>query len=150
MREYLFPPWADSGHPGAGTVKYTVRVIVAAAHLGLSGAFVLADPIRFSAPAWSPLLDWTSGDVRPLGVIIAASGLAMLSLAPLWRCIGELVGLTWMALLATNFIAAIFMEPTASSTGPFAYGALFALNMVLLVWDFTDLLQERDKSRDAE
>lgn len=150
MRDYLFPPWRSTDASGAGAFRYAVRVVVAASHLGLSGAFVLADPLRFSGPSWNPLLAWFGGDVRPLGIMIAASGLAMLSLVPLWRVIGEFVGMLWMALLAVNFLVAIVQEPQASSTGPFAYGTLFALNLVLMVWDITDLLRERDTKRSVE
>lgn len=119
-----------------------IHGISTAINLGLSLAFLLAPDTRFTTASWTPLLDWSNGQVEPWGIAIGLAGVLMATRTLYGDVIGEFLAVCWFSFLAAAFLVAL-KDPAASITGCIVYPGLMAVNAALLTQRAIDLSNAR-------
>lgn len=119
-----------------------ITTIMIMVHIGLGIAVIAGGTIRFSAPSYNPLIDYTNGQTWIWGIWICVS--AVLMTAPFrWpNILGLWLGMCWHIVWMAAFTIATLRYATAAATPIPVYGGLAMICAALLTARVIDKTKE--------
>lgn len=117
----------------------TVMIMV---HVGLAMAIVAGGSNRFSKPSYTPLIEYTHGEVWIWGVWIMFSGVLMAFPFRWPGIVGLWVGMVWHICWMSCFTIAALRYETAAATPVPAYGGFAMICAALLTARVIDKSKE--------
>lgn len=101
-------------------------------HFGLAMAIIIGGPGRFSPPSYSPLIDYTEGNVWIWGLWMGVSAILMGTPFRALNIVGLWIGMVWHICWMSCFTIALLRYPDAAATPIPIYGALAMICAALL------------------
>jgi hypothetical protein len=129
-------PWVESHL--AQWITTTVIMI----HIGLGTAILAGGKIRFSLPSYSPLIDYSHGNVWVWGVWICVSALLMATPFRVLNILGLWIGMVWHTVWMACFTVATLRFDTAAATPIPIYGGMAMICAALLTARVIDRTEE--------
>lgn len=129
-------PWVESHL--AQWITTTVIMI----HIGLGTAILAGGKIRFSLPSYSPLIDYSHGNVWIWGVWICVSALLMATPFRWLNILGLWIGMVWHTVWMACFTVATLRFDTAAATPIPIYGGMAMICAALLTARVIDRTEE--------
>lgn len=109
-----------------------ITMIMIMIHIGLGTAIIAGGRIRFSAPSYNVLVDYTCGYTWLWGIVICCSAFMMAAPFRLLNILGLWLGMTWHIVWMAAFMIASLRYETAAATPIPVYGGLAMICAALL------------------
>ena len=119
-----------------------ITSIMIMVHIGLAVAIISGGVQRFSRPSYSPLIEYTRGNVWIWGLILAISAILMATPFRWFNIIGLWIGMVWHICWMSCFTIAVLRFETAAATPIPVYGGMAMFCAALLTARVIDKNQE--------
>ena len=119
-----------------------ITSIMIMVHIGLAVAIISGGVQRFSRPSYSPLIEYTRGNVWIWGLILAISAILMATPFRWFNVIGLWIGMVWHICWMSCFTIAVLRFETAAATPIPVYGGMAMFCAALLTARVIDKNQE--------